>query len=94
MEQLNTFDPNHIPKMKIEKKAQAQNEPDHNGADNITSHEYAVELAKNNRSTWHETPESLIENGMCLCDTCGEIASIEDSECLTCGQTIVIFKTK
>lgn len=54
--------------------------------------QYAAELAKSNKNAFVETPAALLENGMCLCDTCGEVASMDDDCCNRCGEEIVIFK--
>lgn len=55
---------------------------------------YNSELAKSNKNAFIETPPELLANGMCLCDTCGEVASMDDDRCNSCGELIVIFKTK
>lgn len=79
--------------MKNEKKTRIE-ESGKIGSDEVLKNNYSIQLFKSSRNQFHETPKNLIEIGMCLCDTCGEVCSLEDDTCNTCGQEIVIFKTK
>jgi len=79
--------------MKIEKnRAQLPNK--HNGANGITSHEYAMAFQKSENETLFSTSDFLLNMGMCSCDKCGNLCSVDYKWCKNCLRHIAIIKLK
>lgn len=66
----------------------------HNGAQGITSREYKMALDTSDKSKVNYLTSNYMFNmGMCNCDQCGALCSIDTKWCNKCEQYIVIILT-
>lgn len=53
--------------------------------------DYVVDLSEKQSDKIFYTAQRMFDNGMCLCDKCGEICSVDNKYCRSCRNEIVIF---